>query len=71
LMWMLEAAGLDSGGLAGIARRKGLGLIYLDVLRTWRDDDSVDMARTMAVLDKRLKRAEALAGRWQGRRSAA
>lgn len=71
LMWMLEAAGLDSGGLAGIARRKGLGLIYLDVLKTWRDDDSADMAKTMAALDKRLKRAEAFASRWQGRRAAA
>lgn len=70
LMWMLEAAGLDSGGLAGIARRKGLGLIYLDVLKTWRDDDSADMAKTMAALDKRLKRAEAFASRWQARRAA-
>lgn len=70
LMWMLEASGLDSGGLAGIARRKGLGLIYLDVLKTWRDDDSADMAKTMAALDKRLKRAEAFASRWQARRAA-
>ncbi len=60
LDWMLEASGIDSGGMRGAIRRKGLGVIYLSVLRVWLDDDSEDMARTMAALDRQLKRAESL-----------
>ena len=68
LAWMLEAAGLDSDGLRGRARINGLGLIYFSVLRVWLDDDSEDMARTMAALDKRLKRVESLITSLPGRR---
>jgi hypothetical protein len=34
-----------------------LGTAYLAAFRVWLDDDSVDLARTMASLDKALKRA--------------
>ncbi len=70
LRWMLEAAGLDSGGLRGQLRISGLGMVYLSVLRVWLDDDSDDMARTMAALDKRLKRIESLIASIPGRRRA-
>ena len=60
LRWMLEAAGIDSGGLGGQFKITGLGMVYLSVLRVWLDDDSDDMARTMAALDTRLKRIEQL-----------
>ncbi len=58
---MLEAAGLSSAGPAGMIRTKGLALIYLTALRAWLTDDSADQARTMAVLDRGLRQAEALA----------
>lgn len=54
LDWMLAAAELDAGGIAGAVRRKALGGIYLDTLRVWLKDDGADMAATMAHLDKRL-----------------
>lgn len=57
----LEAAGIASSGLAGMARVEALSAVYLYVLRTFLDDDSPDLARTMAVLDKALRRAEGLA----------
>ncbi len=64
LDWSLAAAQLDAGSLRGTVRRKALGAVYLDTLRVWLADDSVDLARTMAHLDKRLGQAEALlAGR--------
>lgn len=63
MAWMLEAAAIDSGGLLGNLRTKALGALYLNVLRTWRSDDSLDLARTMAALDRDLARLEALAGR--------
>lgn len=55
LDWMLAAADLDAGGLAGAMRRKLLGAIYVDTLRVWLKDDGADMAATMAHLDKRLE----------------
>lgn len=55
LDWMLAAAELDAGGIPGAIRRKLLGGIYLDTLRVWLKDDGVDMAATMAHLDKRLE----------------
>jgi AcrR family transcriptional regulator len=57
---MLEAAGLASGGPRGVLRIKGVALIYLAALRVWLRDESEDKARTMAALDKQLRRAEAL-----------
>lgn len=60
MRWMLEAAGIDAGGPAGALRAKGLMLVWLDVLRVWQSDESEDMARTMAHLDKRLALAERL-----------
>ena len=72
LALMLEAAGLASDGARGAVRVKGLGLIYLAALRVWLRDESEDKARTMAALDKQLRRAEALVVRLSGRpRSAA
>ena len=58
MRWMLEAADLSSAGLRGQLRVKALCALYLSVLRVWLHDDSEDMARTMAVLDRRLKRLD-------------
>lgn len=60
MRWMGEAAGMETDGIGGIVRVNGLAAIYLSALRTWLDDDSEDRARTMAALDKALKRAEML-----------
>lgn len=65
---MLEAAGLSSTGLRGLLRIEGLSLIYLAALRVWLRDESEDKARTMAALDRQLRRAEALVGRISGGR---
>lgn len=62
MAWMLEAAGLESSGPFGLLRAKGLAAVYLWALRAWLDDDSRDLAKTMAALDRGLRQAEALAG---------
>lgn len=54
LDWALAAAGLEAPGLRGLARRPVVGLVFLDTLRIWLDDEGPDLARTMAHLDKRL-----------------
>lgn len=58
---MLEAAGVDSSGLCGAIRTKGLALVFATTVRTWLRDDSEDLAPTMAALDKSLGRADMLA----------
>ncbi len=58
MAWMLEAAGISTQGPLGLARVKGLSMIYLSALVVWLRDDSADMAKTMAYLDKRLRQAE-------------
>ena len=60
MRWMLEAADLSSAGLQGGLRVKALSALYLSMLPVWLRDDSEDMARTMAVLDRRLRRLDRL-----------
>jgi AcrR family transcriptional regulator len=56
--WMLQAAGIGTEGPLGGLRVSGLALIYASVFRTWLDDDDPGLARTMAALDRRLRRGE-------------
>jgi AcrR family transcriptional regulator len=56
--WILEAAGISSGGLEGGMRAAGLATLYSSVARTWLDDDDPGLARTMAALDRRLRRGQ-------------
>lgn len=55
---MLEAAQLSSPGIIGSLKTKGLSLVYLTTLRIWLKDDTPDMSKTMAALDKNLRRAD-------------
>ena len=54
----LEAAGLSASGMRGAVRIEGLGAIYAAALRVWLKDDSADLSKTMAELDKRLGQIE-------------
>ena len=55
---MLEAAALPSDGLSGALRQNGLLAIHYAVARVFDRDDTVDLSKTMAALDSRLKMAE-------------
>lgn len=55
---MLDAAGIDTDGVEGRMKVAGLASVYASVLRTWLDDDDPGLARTMAALDRRLRRGE-------------
>ena len=58
---MLEAAHLSSKGISGALKIKGLAAVYLNAARVWLRDDTPDMSKTMAALDKGLRRADGLA----------
>ncbi len=62
MAWMLEAAGIDTNGIKGAIRVAGLTVVYLNAMRHWMKDESADLAKTMAALDKSLNRAEQVAG---------
>ncbi len=63
MAWMLEQAGMDTLGLRGCARVAGLMGVYLYVVKIWAEDESPDMAKTMAALDIALGHAEKWADR--------
>jgi AcrR family transcriptional regulator len=56
--WMLEAAGIPTEGATGALRVAGLAATYASVYRVWLDDEDAGLARTMAALDRRLRRGE-------------
>jgi hypothetical protein len=56
--WMLRTAGISPDGLDGQLRVGGLAALYVSVFRTWLEDDDPGLAKTMAVLDRRLRRGE-------------
>ena len=57
---MLEACGENVDGVQGAIKVAGLSGIYLNCIRVWLDDETSDMSKTMACLDKSLGRAEML-----------
>ena len=56
--WMLRAAGIRADGVEGSVRALGLAGVYTSVYRTWLSDDDPGLGKTMAVLDRRLRRGE-------------
>ncbi len=62
MSWMLEAAGIDTNGLRGAAHILALTTVYVATVKIWMEDESADMSKTMAALDRNLGRAEQLAG---------
>lgn len=56
--WMLQAAGIDTSSLSGRIKVGGLAGVYASVMQTWLEDDDPGLARTMAALDRRLRRGE-------------
>ena len=62
MRWMLRAAGLDDHGLKGMLRVRALAGVYALSLRVWLNDDSPDLGKTAASLDKNLSRLEGWTG---------
>jgi ubiquinone biosynthesis protein COQ9 len=56
--WMLQAAGIGTDGAGGSMRVAGLASVYASTFQTWLADDDAGMAKTMASLDRRLRRGE-------------
>ncbi len=68
---MLEAAKLSASGVRGLVRVKALGGVYLATLRVWFKEDSADLPKTMASLDRYLTRIDGCARRMGRKREEA
>ncbi len=66
--WMMDAAGVQLSGLVRCLGRRALQLAYARAFRVWLDDDSADLSRTMAELDRRLGELAIWARLFGGRR---
>jgi AcrR family transcriptional regulator len=58
MRWMLDAAGIATAGLGGALALKLTAVAYLSAMRVFEGDDSPDLGRTMAALDRSLSRIE-------------
>lgn len=56
--WMLAGADVESPGLHGAVKLAGLGWVYARTLRVWLDEADPGWPRTMATLDRLLRRGE-------------
>ncbi|HUB94359.1 MAG TPA: helix-turn-helix domain-containing protein [Stellaceae bacterium] len=76
MRWMLEASGIATTGCRGRLMISASLALYGSVMRVFLNDDSDDLAATMAALDRALKRAEGWCrylprGRWRPQADAA
>ena len=58
---ILNSADISTNGITGTLKINGLAAIYLNTLRIWLKDETKDMSKTMAALDKSLSQADNLA----------
>jgi hypothetical protein len=60
---MMAGAGVTAIGVFGLVKHVGLAGVYASVFRTWLQDDDPGLAKTMAALDRALRRGESLLAR--------
>ncbi|MGO4571339.1 TetR/AcrR family transcriptional regulator [Microvirga sp. 2TAF3] len=58
--FMLAAAGIPTEGPLGTLKLQGAVMVYANTMRTWFEDDDPSLAKTMARLDRELRRGEQL-----------
>ncbi|GJE60327.1 TetR/AcrR family transcriptional regulator [Methylobacterium trifolii] len=56
--YMLAAAGIDTEGPLGRLKLQGVVIAFARVVETWLEDDDPALARTMARLDKEIRKGE-------------
>ena len=61
--YMLAGADIDTEDDLGMVRVQGAALVFSRAFDTWLDEDDTGLTRTMAALDKELKRGETIMGR--------
>ena len=68
MRFMLEAAGIDSEGVAGAIKLQGLACAWARIVAVWLDDPEPGLDKTMAELDRELTRGEGALAAFEQRR---
>jgi hypothetical protein len=58
--YMLAAAGIDTEGPLGRLKLQGTVIAFARTVEVWLDDDDPALARTMAKLDREIRRGETI-----------
>ena len=58
MRFMLEAAGIESTGVAGAIKLQGLAIAWARIVNVWLYDAEPELSKTMAALDRELTRGE-------------
>jgi AcrR family transcriptional regulator len=58
MRYMLAAAGVSTEGPLGNLKLQGAVIVFANTMQTWLEDDDPALARTMARLDRELRRGE-------------
>jgi AcrR family transcriptional regulator len=56
--FMLASAGISTEGPLGLLKLQGAVIVFGNTMETWFEDDDPTLAKTMARLDRELKRGE-------------
>jgi hypothetical protein len=56
--FMLASAGISTEGPLGLLKLQGAAIVFGNTLQTWLADDDPALAKTMARLDRELRRGE-------------
>jgi hypothetical protein len=56
--FMLAAAGISTEGPLGLLKLQGAVVVFANTLEAWLEDDDPALAKTMARLDRELRRGE-------------
>src|SRR4029077_12058511 len=56
MRFMLEAAGIEAQGAAGLIKLQGLALAWARMIQVWLDDDEPPLSQTKAESDPRIHR---------------
>ena len=62
MRWMLAAAGVRHAGLLGRIAKSGAGMVFAEAMATWLSDEDANNEKTMAALDRALRRGERAMG---------
>jgi AcrR family transcriptional regulator len=58
MSWMLAAAGVKHGGFLGRIAKSGAAMVFAEAMAAWLAGDAPDEEKTMAALDRALRRGE-------------
>jgi hypothetical protein len=58
MRYMLASAGISTEGPLGRLKLQGAVVVFANTMETWFEDDDPSLARTMARLDRELRRGE-------------